>query len=86
MRKFTRQKIGAYGLVLLIVNGAYLAAFADASIFYEANVLLHLGLGLALVAAAIKWVPRYPRECGAFLCCAIPTAYLAIGGNTLPHR
>jgi tetratricopeptide (TPR) repeat protein len=86
MRKFTRQKIVAYGLVLLIVNGAYLAAFADASIFYEANVLLHLGLGLALVAAAIKWVPRYPRECGVFLCCAIPAAYLAIGGNTLPHR
>ncbi|HEY1495168.1 MAG TPA: tetratricopeptide repeat protein [Candidatus Solibacter sp.] len=86
MRQLTRQQIGAYSLVLLILTGAYLAAFADASIFYEANVLLHLGLGLALVAAAIKWVPRYPRECGAFLLCAIPAAYLAIRGNTLQHR
>jgi len=49
-------------------------------------VLLHLGLGLVLLAAAVRWASRYPRECGAFLCCAIPAAYLAIGGNTLQHR
>ena len=81
--RLIRQEIGTYSLELLIVNGAYLAAFAHASIFYEANVLLHLGLGLVLAAVAVRWVRQYPRECGAFLCCAIPAVYLAIGGNTL---
>jgi Tfp pilus assembly protein PilF len=86
MRRFTGPQIGIFGLALLIVNGAYLAAFAHASIFYEANVLLHLGLGLVLAAAAVRWAPRYPRQCGAFLCCAIPAVYLALAGNTLQHR
>src|SRR5438105_10002213 len=35
MRGLTLPQIGAWGLVLLIVNSAYLAAFASASIFYE---------------------------------------------------
>ena len=60
--------------------------FAQASIFYEANVLLHLGLGLALAVLAIRWAPRYPRECGAFVAAAIPAVYLAVAGNTLQHR
>ena len=86
MRRLSWPQVGAYSLALLIVNGAYLAAFADASIFYEANVLLHLGLGLVLAAVAIRWARRYPRECGAFLCCAIPAAYLAVRGDTLQHQ
>ncbi|MCU1232621.1 MAG: Tetratricopeptide 2 repeat protein [Candidatus Solibacter sp.] len=86
MRQLTRQQIGAYSLAFLIVNGAYLAAFAHASIFYEVNVLLHLGMGIALAAAAVRWAPRYPRECGLFLCCAAPAVFLAIRGNTLQHR
>jgi tetratricopeptide (TPR) repeat protein len=75
-----------YALAILIVNSAYLAAFAQASIFYEANVLLHLALGLALAALAIRLAPRYPRECGAFVAAAIPAVYLAFAGNTLQHR
>ena len=51
MRRFTLPQVFAFSLALLIVNGAYLAAFAHASIFYEANVLLHLGLGLVLAGA-----------------------------------
>ena len=86
MRRFSRQQIGAFSLALLIVNGAYLAAFAHASLFYEANVLLHLALGLVLAAAAAKYAPRYPRESGAFLFCALPALYLAVRGNTLQHR
>jgi len=81
-----KKTIGALALALLTVNGAYLMAFSSASIFYEANVLLHLGLGLILAGAAVRWAPRYPRECGAFLCCAIPALFLAIRGNTVPHR
>ncbi|MCI0615783.1 hypothetical protein L0244_22600, partial [bacterium] len=37
-----------FGLFILILNSAYLFAFDDPSIFYIANVLLHLGLGLLL--------------------------------------
>src|SRR5579885_1412780 len=75
-----------YALGFLIVNAAYLAAFAHATIFYELNVLLHLAVGLALAGVAIRWAPRYPRECGAFVAAAIPAVYLAVAGNTLPHR
>jgi tetratricopeptide (TPR) repeat protein len=75
-----------HALGFLIVNSAYLAAFAQASIFYEANVLLHLGVGLLLAGFAIRWAPRYPRECGAFVAAAIPAVYLATAGNTSQHR
>ena len=39
-----------------------------------------------LAALAIRWAPRYPRECGAFVAAAIPAVYLAVAGNTLQHR
>jgi tetratricopeptide (TPR) repeat protein len=42
----------AFGFLVLIVNSAYLAARADASPFYFANVALHLLLGVALATAA----------------------------------
>ena len=45
-------------LLVLIVNSAYLAAFAQPSIFYMGNVLLHLGLGLALMVLAVLWARR----------------------------
>ncbi len=86
MRRLTLPQIAAWGLALLIVNSAYLAAFAHASIFYEANVLLHLGLGLVLAAAAVRWARRYPQQCGAFLLSAIPAIYIVIRGNTFQHR
>jgi tetratricopeptide (TPR) repeat protein len=86
MRRFTLHQAVAWGLALLVLNSAYLAAFAQATIFYEANVLLHLGLGLALVVAAIRWVRRYPQECGAFLLSALPAVYLVLRGNTFQHR
>jgi len=37
--------------VVLLVNTAYVASFPSATIFYMTNVLLHLGLGLALAVA-----------------------------------
>jgi tetratricopeptide (TPR) repeat protein len=80
------KRAAAFGLVLLIVNGGYLAAFAHATVFYEANVLLHLVLGLVLAALAIRWGRRYPVECGIFLLAAVPALYLAVRGNTFPHR
>ena len=36
----------------LVLNSAYLASRADASIFYYGNVLAHVGAGVALVASS----------------------------------
>jgi tetratricopeptide (TPR) repeat protein len=70
----------------LAVNAAYLAAFAQATIFYEANVLLHLALGLALALLAVRYVRRYPTECGIFLAAAVAALYLVLRGNTYDQR
>src|ERR1035437_308967 len=80
------KRIGGLGLGVLLVNSGYLAAFAEPSIFYMGNVLLHLGLGLGLMVLAALWARRYPWECGAFLLSGLPALYLVVGGNTLDHR
>src|ERR1019366_7883706 len=80
------RRVAGIALAVLIVNSAYLAAFAQPSIFYMGNVLLHLGLGLALMVLALMWVRRYPWECGAFLLAGLPALYLAVRGNTMDHR
>src|SRR5947207_314481 len=81
-----RARIIGGALVVLGINSAYLAAFPQASVFYMANVLLHLGLGLGLMIAAVFAARRYPRESGAFLLAGLPALYLAVRGNTLDHR
>jgi len=80
------RRVAVWALVLLAVNGAYLAAFAHATIFYEANVLLHLGLGLALALLAARYVRQYPVECGIFLAAAVVAVYLVFRGNTYDQR
>jgi tetratricopeptide (TPR) repeat protein len=80
------KRVAGIALLILIVNSAYLAAFAQPSIFYMGNVLLHLALGLALMVLALLWVRRYPWECGAFLLAGLPALYLAVRGNTMDHR
>ncbi|HEY2017579.1 MAG TPA: multiheme c-type cytochrome, partial [Bryobacteraceae bacterium] len=73
-------------LGFLILNGAYLAAFPRPTVFYMANVLLHLGIGVALLIPAVALARRYPRESGAFLLSGAPALYLAVAGNTLQHH
>jgi tetratricopeptide (TPR) repeat protein len=73
-------------LAVLIVNSGYIAAFPSATVFYMANVVLHLALGLALMAAAVVLVRRYPRASGAFLAAGLPALFLVVRGNTLDHR
>src|SRR6185295_5504414 len=48
----------AAGFLLLVLNGAYLAARADATLFYFTNVALHLVLGLGLALAALRPLSR----------------------------
>ena len=54
-----RQSISgsAWGaaLVVLLINSGYLAATASPTLFYFANVVLHMGLGVVL---GIVWVRR----------------------------
>ena len=61
------KRVAGIALAVLIVNSAYIAAFAQPTIFYMGNVLLHLGLGLALMVLAALRVRRHPAVCGAFL-------------------
>ncbi|MCX6632813.1 MAG: tetratricopeptide repeat protein [Candidatus Solibacter sp.] len=78
--------LAGIGLAVLIVNSAYLAAFAHPSIFYMANVLLHLGLGVGLMVCAAFWVRRHTWECGAFRLAGLPALYRVVRGNTMDHR
>ncbi|MBZ5622356.1 MAG: tetratricopeptide repeat protein [Acidobacteriia bacterium] len=80
------RRIPTFALALLILNSIYLAAFPRPTIFYMANVVLHLVIGLGLMALAVPLARRYPRECGMFLAAGVPALFLAVRGNTLPHQ
>lgn len=43
------ERATAFALLFLLVNTAYVAAFAQATLFYMGNAALHLALGLAFV-------------------------------------
>jgi len=45
--------------IVLVLNSGYLAAFAEPTIFYMLNVLLHVVLGVALVIPFFVFVRRY---------------------------
>ena len=54
-RASPRLIAGAF--LLLLLNSAYLAAFATPSLFYFANVVLHMVLGVALgLVWAVRWI------------------------------
>lgn len=55
-----RLKILSIGFLVLLLNSAYLAAYADPTIFYMGNVLLHLGLGILLTIFFAVYLVRNP--------------------------
>jgi tetratricopeptide (TPR) repeat protein len=73
-------------LAILIVNSAYLAAFPQPAIFYMANVVLHLVLGIGLMIAALVLLRRFGWPGALLLVAGLPAIYLAVRGNTLDHR
>src|SRR5690348_14527606 len=84
-----RQKLlqwTAVAFILLLVNTAYIAAFASPTVFYMGNVLIHLVLGVALTVALLFFVEQFPTAGGFFLIAAALGAFLAVRGNTTPHR
>jgi Flp pilus assembly protein TadD len=56
------SRVLLWGGALLFVNSAYLAAFATPSLFYFANVALHVVLGAALFVAGLPWLRRWYRS------------------------
>src|ERR1019366_7059352 len=82
-------KLGRYAgilLVLLLINTAYIAAFASPTIFYMGNVVLHLALGVALAIMLLWFIRRMPVAGSLFLIAALAGVFLAVRGNTTPHR
>lgn len=73
-------------LVILIVNSAYIAAFPQPTVFYMANVVLHLLLGIGLMVAALVLLRRFGWPSAILLVAGLPAIYLAVRGNTLDHR
>src|SRR3982751_3033718 len=72
-------------LLITIVNAAYIAALPSATVFYVANVLLHLVLGAATVALLVWRYRRSPKSL-PLLFAALAGIYLMIAGSTLNHR
>jgi len=73
-------------LAILIVNSAYLAAFPQPTVFYMANVVLHLLLGIGVMVAALVLLRRFGWPSALLLIAGLPAIYLAVRGNTLDHR
>jgi Tfp pilus assembly protein PilF len=77
--------------LLFVINTGYIFAFATPSIFYMANVLLHLVLGAAVVFWVLwgskSWLqPPFRRPLFIpLLLCGILGLYLAIAGATRQH-
>jgi tetratricopeptide (TPR) repeat protein len=73
----------AFLALFFILNTAYIFAFATPSMFYMANVLAHLLIGVILAIAAIPYLGKPTATILAL--CAVAGLYLAIAGNTRPH-
>jgi tetratricopeptide (TPR) repeat protein len=65
--------------LLFLINTAYIAAFATASIFYMTNVLLHVFGGMALAGAGVWLMVRHRDRLEAL---AIPAGLLGVATLT----
>ena len=83
--KDMKHRLLAFLALLFVVNTGYIAAFATPSIFYMANVLLHLVMGVVLLGLvyATAWRRTYPGW--AFIACGVLGLYLAVAGATRQH-
>src|SRR5437588_4257165 len=89
----SRPSVVALAFFVLLVNSGYLYAFADPTMFYFANVALHVVLGIALIVAFAAilvrrrdWPPLFAL---ASLCLMVGGAlglYLTIYGATRAYR
>jgi Flp pilus assembly protein TadD len=77
----------AAGFLLLILNTAYIWAFASPTVFYMGNVLLHVLLGVAVAAGAVVAMRgRWPRGAAAVFAVAVALGlFLTVRGATHAH-
>jgi tetratricopeptide (TPR) repeat protein len=83
-----RNRLVAAVFLLLLLNVAYVAAFAHPTIFYMGNVVLHLALGIAFTILVLF---TCLRETGItrttlLITSALLGLYLAVFGNVTAHR
>ncbi|MDH4065962.1 MAG: multiheme c-type cytochrome, partial [Acidobacteriota bacterium] len=95
MKRLSLRTLVGVSTLLLLANTAYIASAASPTVFYMANVLGHLvvgmavwGLGLALVARDRAARTSRPAIAGFVLLslAAACAAYLLARGNLLEHR
>ncbi len=95
MRSWTLGSLAGLGILLLAGNSAYIAAAASPTIFYMANVLAHVVLGLAVWGVALALLVRrgeLRRRRSVLLSAALLTVAAAFGiyliarGNLLEFR
>jgi tetratricopeptide (TPR) repeat protein len=79
--------------IILLVNTAYVAAFATPSVFYMTNVLIHLGMGLALAIGLAFQLRKdstllngIPGALGLFSIALLLGLFLVKAGNTTDNR
>ncbi len=88
------QKLFVPVLGLTALNAVYLWYFESPSLFYVANIFVHLGLGLALIVLLVKCFrslfqdARWEGKVGFALLAggALVGVYLFITGTTRPHQ
>ncbi|MBI2681433.1 MAG: hypothetical protein HYX25_10575, partial [Candidatus Solibacter usitatus] len=86
MTKHTLTRWAAILFLALLLNTAYIAVFASPTIFYMANVLLHLALGVLLLAA-LPLIWRKFSVAGVFYLAAAGFGiFLAVRGNVTDNR
>jgi len=83
----------AAAFLMLLVNTAYIAAFASPTVFYMGNVLLHLVLGVVLAIAVVILISKNADVRRAitpslwfFLLAFLAAGYLVAAGNIREHR
>src|SRR6185295_5308749 len=83
----------AVAFVVLLINTAYLAAFASPTVFYMTNVMVHFVLGLCLAVAFAVLLARRPDLRSGLLPAAVlfgvallAGLWLAWAGNVLQTR
>jgi len=72
-------------VVLAIINAAYVAALPSPTIFYVANVLLHLALGIA-ATVWLCWASRRSPKVIPLVAAGLLGVYLMARGATSDHR
>jgi tetratricopeptide (TPR) repeat protein len=75
----------ATAVAVTVVNAAYIAALPSATVFYVANVLLHIVLGAVATFLLVRQYRRAPRTF-PLIAAALVGLYLIYGGATFDHR